>query len=378
MVEASAVSKQKSSIIKEIRQANQNDDADLRTLLRESVVPGSVSVAFTREPSYFDAESLAGSEDITIISRHNGSLSGMARCSINSLYRNGEIQRIGYLGELRVLPGAPASPRLLREGYKKMAQETSGKSVDGFFTSIGVDNARARTVLEQGTRIGLPRYRPLASLVTILIPVPRNMGEKPSGLKIAGNQDKLLELLFFLRQQAKQVHLSMTWDELQLSALAKQGVNLSDFDIIHRDGKIVGAALVWDQRAFRQTVIDRYHGITRGVRPFFNTLQVLRGRPILPAPGSIMALGAILGAAVSDLSTWPSLLKALLLSARSKGLSWLSLSSDARDPRVPLLRKLVSSREYHTTLYSVNLGSPTDAEAPHWDQRLYSPEVSLL
>ena len=39
------------------------DEADVRALLRNTVMPGAVRVAFTREPDYFAGEGLAGAVD---------------------------------------------------------------------------------------------------------------------------------------------------------------------------------------------------------------------------------------------------------------------------------------------------------------------------
>ena len=56
--------------------ASRRDDGELRALLRRSVIPGAVRIAFTREPDYFAAQALAGAEDVTVVSRHDGRLTG--------------------------------------------------------------------------------------------------------------------------------------------------------------------------------------------------------------------------------------------------------------------------------------------------------------
>jgi hypothetical protein len=160
--------------------ANRGDDGELRALLRRSVIPGAVRVAFTREPDYFAGEGLAGAEDITVVTRRDGRLVGMGRCSVRALHRNGRVRRIGYLSELRVAPGTRGSPRMMREGYAFLADAIPA-DVDGFFTSISVENHRARRVLEHGTRLGLPDYRPLTGLVTFVAPVRRRPQSRWTG-----------------------------------------------------------------------------------------------------------------------------------------------------------------------------------------------------
>ena len=62
--------------------AEPEDDAGLRRLLRESVIPGAVRVAFTREPDYFAAAGLAGAGDVTIVARRGSRVIGSGHGSI--------------------------------------------------------------------------------------------------------------------------------------------------------------------------------------------------------------------------------------------------------------------------------------------------------
>jgi hypothetical protein len=359
------------------RLASRLDDGDLRMLLRRSVMSGPVRVAFTREPDYFAAEGLAGAEDFTVVARPSGRFAGMGRCSVNSLYRNGQVQRVGYLGELRSLPGTRASPRLLRDAYAFMADTLANASVDAFFTSVTVDNSRARRVLERGAAFGLPTYRLLTSLVTLVAPIGRSPSrDAERGILEHGNEDTA-GLTAFLQEQASRVHLSLAWNSKQWSALARSGITPSDFHVVREAGCIVAAAAVWDQRAFRQTVVDGYGGALRLAWPLVNLVQSVRGLPHLPARGSALAQGAVLGASVAKEAAWPRLWSALHRHAAMRELSWLTLAIDARDPLLPLLRSLTRAREYHTMLYEVTW-KDLHARSGAWDARLFRPEVGLL
>jgi hypothetical protein len=363
--------------ISEFRLASRFDDGDMRMLLRRSVMPGPVRVAFTREPDYFAAEGLAGAEDFAVVARPAGHFAGMGRCSINSLYRNGQVQRVGYLGELRTLPGTPALPRLLRDAYAFMAHTLANASVDAFFTSIAVDNSRARRVLERGPALGLPTYRALASLVTLVAPIGRSASRKADRVIIERGSDDTAGLTAFLQEQASRTHLSLAWNCRQWSALARSGITPSDFHVVREADRIVAAAAVWDQRAFRQTLVEGYGGALRLTWPLVNLVQSVRGLPHLPTRGTALAQGVVLGASVASESAWPHLWSALRRQAATTGLSWLTLALDARDPLLPLLRSLARAREYHTMLYEVT-GKDWPAAAGAWDARLFRPEVGLL
>jgi hypothetical protein len=194
--------------------------------MREAVLPGRVRVAFTREPDYFAADGLAGAEDVTVVSRSKGRVTGSGRCSIYPLLRNGVRQRIGYLGLLRIAEHARESPRLLRDGYELLRGQVHSRA-DGFFTSIATDNARARRVLELGGRLGLPAYRTLCDLVTLVAPVRKRMtvpGEFASA-------DEVVELL---ARDTRQFQLSLAWDPALWQSLERHGLRQQDFAVVRR------------------------------------------------------------------------------------------------------------------------------------------------
>ena len=354
-----------------------DDDAAIRALLRASVIPGAVRVAFTREPHYFAGDALAGGEDHAVVARHDGRLVGLGRCTVYSLNRNGAPARVGYLGELRVAPGTAHSARLLRDGYAQLAESVG--DVDACFTSITSDNDRARAVLEQGGRLGLPVYTPLASLVTLVAPVaPVRATDTARGIASddGGAGEDVEEAMAFIAARARNAQLTLAWDGDLLTRLAPHGFGAGDLVLVRRGGAVVAVAGVWDQRPFRQVVVDGYDTALQLTRTPANLWFRLTKRPMLPPPGSVLAQGAVLGATVTAPDDWHALWPALQARAHAKRLAWLAIARDARDPELAVLRALTHAREYHTTLYDVALGGRAPATA--WDSRLVRPEVGLL
>jgi len=349
--------------------ADRGDDESLRRLLRASVTPGAVRLAFTREPDFFATDGLAGA-DVTVVARRDGRVIGSGRCSVYPLTRNSVPRRIGYLSALRVLDRTSESARLLREGFDRLGRQVAPLA-DGFFTSIATDNIRARRVLEHSGRLGLPSYRPLCDLVTLIGAVHSGTEGRP-----VETADEA-ELGEFLDRGARASQLALSWEPERWRQLALRGVTAGDFSLVRQDGRLVAAAAVWDQRPFRQTVIDGYQGWLRHVRPLLNAAMTLRRMPPLPVPGSVLAQGTLFGATVLEPSAWPALWKLVRQRAAAAGVQWVCLSRDARDPELPILRRLMRGQEYRTTLYEVTW--PGGARWPDpWDDRLFRPEVALL
>lgn len=356
-----------------------DDDAALRALLRRSVVPGAVRLAFTREPSYALGEGIAGGRDHLVVARRGAAIVGIGRCSVRTLFRNGQPQRVAYLGELRLDEGARRGAALLRDGYRLLADAVAPEGIGACFTSIADDNARARTVLEHGAWLGVPRYAPIARLVTLVAPVAR--GARGAAAGIGGHRHQAVDagidaIAAFLARGAAQHHLALPWSATHVAALAAHGVTPADFVVLERGGAIAAVAAIWDQRPFRQVRIDGYGGALRWTRPLANLTLRLSGRPALPAPGAVLPQAALLGATVAAPDDWRALWPAVAHAAARRGVQWLTVARDARDPELPVLHSLLHARAYHTTLYDVALGG-TDATGA-WDDRLVRPEVGLL
>ncbi|MEZ5294040.1 MAG: hypothetical protein R2745_23355 [Vicinamibacterales bacterium] len=356
-----------------VRLAIADDDAGLRALLRRSVMPGAVTVAFTREPAYGAGAGLAGADERTIVLEHDGTVVGMGRCSVRTLHRNGRPCRLGYLSELRTDAGIPGVGRALREGYRLLGDWAASTGVEGVFTSIADDNARARQVLEHGGRLGLPAYRAVCELVTLVAPVARGTAVPADGAAAPAVD----ELTAFLARHAPSTHLTLAWDGDLWTALAAHGLTPVDFAVVRDRGRIVAAAGLWDQRAFRQIVVDALHGALGVMRPVVNLALGLRGRPVLPGPGDVVAQAAVVAPTVAEAGHWPALHAALQARAAARGLAWTTVALDRRDPALTACRRLLRPREYRTTLYDVRWSLQRSAPEA-WDARGFRPEVGLL
>jgi hypothetical protein len=340
------------------------DDAAIRRLLRANPMRGAVSVAFEREPDYFAGEGLAGATDKTLLAHEGGRLVAMGRCSIRAVFLNGKPRRAGYLGELRLDSTAGGRLDILRQGYRHLRELEVEDPADFYFTSIAADNARARQLLERGLP-GLPRYELLTEFTTLLIPVGK------SGREPARERATPAELAEFLNAAARRHQLAAVWSEDTLAALARHGLPPERFQIWRRGEKIVAVAALWDQRAFRQTVIRGYAGALTGLRPLLNLVGAR-----LPAPGATLAHAFLSPLAVEPGGEvmLPELVAAFFPAAARNGLEFLTLGFPTGDPRLDVLRRHFRGREYRSRLYQVSLaGSPAQIAG-----RAFLPEVALL
>ncbi len=273
--------------------ATPEDDAELRDILAATGMDGPISVAFRREPSFFEAAVVEGPFHQTIVGRdrRDGRIGGFGSRSIRWRYVNGQPAPIGYLSSLRVLP-AYRNLGLLARGYAFLRELHADNRTPLYLTTIAEGNEQALKILTSG-RAGLPTYHEAGRFHTAVIPASGRARRKPPrGVKLrmahAGDLPRLFEFLqrngprrqFFPVYQA---------DDFQATTATFRGLTLPDLCLAFRHDRIVGVLGRWDQRGFRQTVVQSYRGPLRWLRPVYNVAAVMRHRPKLPRAGESFA-----------------------------------------------------------------------------------------
>lgn len=351
--------------------AAESDDEDIRALLRGVPMQGALQIGFGREPSYFACRAPAGNEEHTLVVRRDGCLLCVGSWSEREVWLQGKRRTIGYLHGLRMAPGTAGSMHVLREGYASLAREIVGSQAIGWFTSVAADNARARRVLESRAS-GLPRYQRIAEYLTRVVPVPsRGPVTSGSGMESRG------EISSFLNRESARHDLALTWGEDRWRALARSGFTPEDVMVVRREGRIVAAAGVWDQTAWKQVVIHQYPRWVRWLRPVMGLGAACLGWPALPPACGTVPLASVFPFAVSEgcEDVLPELWRGLTGIARMRGIGWLALGLDASDPLWQHMRRIGVS--YRTILYWVCgmgfSGPPTDDV-----ERIIRPDCATL
>lgn len=362
--------------------AGASHDAGLRQLLREAKMPGRIAVSLEREPSVFAAADLDAPEYHTVVGIDNSDeIACAGTVSIRLRYLNGRPERVGYLAQLRLAPRYAGRFDILRRGYQFFRGLHDQLDVAAYFTTVASDNARAARLLERGIP-GLPIYRPLGDLVTVLLPVrrlsrPVRRQLRKEGLSIRhGIGPNLDGLVSVLADHNSKYQLSPAWSPEDITtAFARFNLSDNGFRLIAFRDHLVAAAAMWDQRPFKQAVIIRYPAFLSFLRPFYNAAAPLLRLCPLPAPARPIPQ-AFISFLASTPETFLPLLQLLTASARTAGVGYFILTLDARDPRLAILTRSFPCRTYHTRLYSVAWPDAPPVHAP--DDRLLYPEAALL
>jgi hypothetical protein len=369
------------------------DDADLRRLLRDHPMPGRISLSLEREPDYFADADLPGETKQTIVARDGGRVICAGSCVVRRRFVNGEPLRVGYLGGLRLDQRHAGRFDILRRGYEFLRELQTDDPAAFYFTSIAADNERARKFLERGLP-GMPKYELIGEFVTCLMPVQnfRRSRRKETLSKNSKSQvpnsesiQSLLtstptnEIVARLNEHNRRCQLGPCWTAEELAALQPLGLRTQDFLFVGKGGKVAGAAALWDQRAFKQTVVRGYAPWLERARPVLNLFARFTGELRLPAVGKTVAHAFVshLAVAEDDREAFIALVQELRGVAAQRGIEFLTIGFDANDPRLTTWRKHFRGREYRSRLYIVRWPGIGGA-ANELQARLLAPEVALL
>ncbi len=269
--------------------ANQEDDAQLRALIRATPMEGKISVAFQREPSYFYAAHTEGRFNQTIVAREfeNGNIIGMGSRSIKPVFVNGEVASLGYLSSLRIHKDY-RNHTLLSRGYHCLKKLHEDNKVKAYVSTIIYDNTQAISLLTAG-RDGLPKYRDFGVYNTYVVKLRKPIKTKNKGVEIVrGGERNLNEIVKCLQRNGrdKQFYPYYEIQDFKPGSELLRDFKNEDFYVAIKDDRIVGVLGKWDQRAFKQIIICGYDRNISTVRPVYNFFADLVNFPKLPSPQS--------------------------------------------------------------------------------------------
>jgi hypothetical protein len=351
--------------------ATRDDDAGIRRLLATNAVPGRIRIRYEREPDYFAGIATMGETQV-LVARVDGRVVGVACRSVRARSINGDHADVGYLGQLRIDPQFRGRWLVLR-GFRMLHELHRQSPPRGYITTIVEGNEEAEGVLVRRARGPMPRYRKIDRLITLVLPA--------SGASVAPASRPLAEIVAFLDREGRRKNFSPVYDEASFRDGTTRGFDPRDFIVIERDGVIAGVAGLWDQSAYKQSIVDGYDPLLNIARPFYNAAAKMLRRPMLPRRGTALrfAYGSFFRVADDDPATARALITQLLAAARARQLDHLLLGFTESDPLLAVARTF-RHVAYPAGVYTVAWEGDNDASDLHdqLDTRPRSLEIAAL
>jgi hypothetical protein len=219
---------------------------------------------------------------------------------------------------------------------------------------------------------GLPSYRPLKSFSTFALR-PRSVSARPAVER--AQPDDLPAIAACLDRSYRDYQFAPVWRVRDLADPALcPGLKPEDFLVVRRGTEIAACVALWDQAAFKQTIVDGYAGRVSRLRPAINLAAPLLRTLRLPAVGEALQQVYLshLTTADDDGNTFHALVDAALAEAHRRGHALALLGLATRHPLADWLRRHYRPREYRAWLHLVQWNGPDKAQP---DPRL--PDVRL-
>ena len=337
--------------------AGPKDDAELRAVLAETPMPGAISVAFRREPSYFAAAVVNGRFRQVIAARDEQTerIVGFGSRSVGMRYVNGRPTAVGYLSGLRILEEHRCAGVLAR-GYAFVRKLHEDGRTPLYVTTIATENRAALAVLTGGQRVC-----PHTTSPDVITRQPCGLPARCDRLtgasrfrSVQGVWTTSPRCSTFCDGWDRRVSSSLVTNCRISAALKAQFRDLraEDLWLAYRDGCLVGTLGGWDQHAFRQMLIQGYAGLIRWSRPLYNMWASAGGLPRLPRPGEPVRCLTAAIPLVSDEAplVFRGLLDAMLRSKRRGPWQYLLVGMYESDPLLATLRTYPAAW-YTTNVY---------------------------
>jgi hypothetical protein len=337
--------------------ARPTDDPAIRRLLRENPVPGQMELTYEREPDYFLGAPVMGPISQTLVARQaeSGQVVGLATRSVRPLFVNGQAENVGYIGQLRV-EAAHRGRWLVPAGFRLFHQLHQDGAARGYITTIIEGNAEAEGLLVEKARRHYPAYRPVERIFTLALILRRPQRVKTdAGVEIrTGAQVELDEIVAFLQREGRRKQFFPVYSGDDFTGPALRGLRREEIAVALRGGKIAGILALWDQSAYKQTVVRAYRDDLRRIRPLYNLAAKMMGaQPLTPIGQPIhFAYAALACVEDDDSSLFRSLLQTVYNWAAAQGFAFLMLGLGERDPLLPTARRWLHI-PYTSTLYTV-------------------------
>jgi hypothetical protein len=350
--------------------AEPGDEAELRALLRDNPMSGSMQVTFEREPDFFAACAIRGAFYQIGVGRdlNSGRIVGLGTRSIADAFVNGKPVHFGWLSDLRLGP-AYRGGTLVARGYRFLSQLHGDGRANLYGTVIFHDNQPAlRTIAAM--RADLPAYHDLGVIHCPGINLRRRKPPLAADCEIVrGRRELLPEIVDCLNRNNARKQFAPVHDvENFIHCNRWRDFQLSDFFVALRNNHVIGVVGRWDQNTFKQTRVISYGKRLRWMVPAVNAVQTLLGAPAFPKPGQYVPFFYVSFIAVDqdEVGVFRALLRQVYNDSVGSSFRYAMVGLHERDPL------LGAMKDYSLTPFAGRLFCVCFADGEHMYRTLDS------
>ncbi|TNF26562.1 MAG: hypothetical protein EP329_21000 [Deltaproteobacteria bacterium] len=324
------------------RRATLDDNEALVALAAACPMKAAMTLCVHRAPDFFALNRVQGDPWVVFVAEDpRAGVIGCVAGAVRHVWLRGRPKSVMYTVDFKLRPdfrGRGLADRLLRMGWP----ECEAREVPSLMGILAGNAPIERRLLNPPE--GIPKPARLGTVRVYSLLLPGLTLSRPSRrirVRRAGPAD-LPEMLALWERVGRSREGAPVLDASAFDAFLDRapGLSLSDYLLAFRGDRLVGSVGVWNQDAFKETVVLDYRATVSAVRRAHNLVARPLGWPALPERGAPLKALHIVHPFVPGSD--PAALTALLHHARrecvGQGASLLELGLDPHDPLVRALR----------------------------------------
>lgn len=323
-----------------------------------------LGLSVDRAPDFDALYRLQSPTCLPVVVEADGAVEGTGAAVVRDGYLNGEVQPVGYLGDLRLSPRATGR-MVLDRFFRRLLEDVRERfACDVFLSSVIASNARAMRALTVETRrsrkAGRPVFTPVGDfdIRSLHLLLPRRLHRSAFVVR-RGEPADVPAIAHLLDADARRRPFGFVFSEGEVRRRldAWPGLTVDSFYLAHDGvGNLVGCLALWDATPVKRLIVTAYRGAMRRVRLGHDLVAALIGRVRLPAPGERFRYRYVTHQAIpsDDPDVLHALLAAAYRDARAAGDHFISVCAPLGSPLEPAFRGF-SKTDLRARLFLVRL-----------------------
>lgn len=350
------------------RLATPADNAACLKLFSQVPMRGELVLSTRREPDFFALYAMQRARAYTYVGEDAQGLLGMATALVRDGWLDGRVQKVGYLGDLRVrFDRSRAFGRLFGDHFDALCAEAGCRA---YYTSVLASNRAALNALVKRSpkRRNQPYYHPLHRFSAVSVQLTRRRSPSAGVPVRSATADDVPKLTALLADAHQRRPFGYRFDdgEFQHRLAHWPGFTLDDTLVAHGPrSEVLGVATLWDPAPVKRFQVHAYNGAMKWVQRGFNLVAAVARWPRLPPPGGEFRYVYLANLAVRDES--PRVFRALLEHAYARlqptGRHFFTFELDDGDPLAPALAGFTAQR-LDFQLFAVSPASDSRTDWP--------------
>jgi hypothetical protein len=334
----------------EIRQIDASYSKTLDQMQMEHAFDGDIELQYLRLPDPWHSLQMERGDAelyLTTDTERNAPM-GYGSVIYRNLFLNGEKQKIGYLGNLKVMHAYQRKYIPLHRSYTECFRQRPADASTMYISTILESNEKAIKVLTANRKF-MPQYKQIGNYVTT---IQRGRGKALTNSYYTFEEIELKDIrpwLVFYNAEASRFNFSPSLEESELAVMLKYG-NARIIGLSRNNWPVAFAVLIEPSR-YKQTIVRGYKGKYRLIR-LVNMWNKYRKMPKLPRKGKAFPLTYFSYVAIKDAD--PELFEQFMTMARKRvrGKHMFVTGFSDQHPFDQVMKKTRSIR-YESRMYSV-------------------------